>query len=219
MLNMDFSKRIVVDTTQQEWLASPTPGVWRKPLAREEAERGHATSLVKYDPGSAFKSHEHPGGEEIIVLAGTFSDQYGDFPKGTYFRNPPGTRHAPNSRSGCVLFVKLHQFQAHDSKQCSIDTINAKWKTVEAGIDELMLHQCGNETVLMQKWHTHTQGLTHKHSGGEEIYVLSGKLRDEHGIYPVGTWLRQPSGSSHQPFVEEETILWVKRGHLAPNNT
>jgi hypothetical protein len=28
------------------------PGVWRKPLAREEAERGRTTSIVRFDPGS-----------------------------------------------------------------------------------------------------------------------------------------------------------------------
>ena len=39
MLNMDFGERVVIDTRAQDWIASPMPGVWRKPLAREEAER------------------------------------------------------------------------------------------------------------------------------------------------------------------------------------
>ena len=87
MLNMDFTERIVIETQNQDWQVSPMPGVLRKPLAREDAERGHATSIVRYEPGASFSEHGHPLGEEILVLEGTFSDQTGDYPAGTYFRN------------------------------------------------------------------------------------------------------------------------------------
>ncbi len=76
------------------------PGVSRKPLAREDAERGHATSIVRYDLGASFSEHLHPLGEEILVLEGTFSDQTGDYPAGTYFRNPEGFRHVPFRGAG-----------------------------------------------------------------------------------------------------------------------
>ena len=46
MLNLDFKQRVMIDTDSMDWVASPASGVWRKPLAREEAERGHATSVV-----------------------------------------------------------------------------------------------------------------------------------------------------------------------------
>ena len=110
-LHMDFSQRVVINTEKQPWLKSPKQGVWRKPLAREEAEQGHATSIVKYDAGASFSEHNHPLGEEIFVLDGVFSDHTGDYPAGTYFRNPKGFIHAPYSTTGCVLLVKLHQFQ------------------------------------------------------------------------------------------------------------
>ena len=87
---MDFSQCIVMNTNEQGWIASPIPGVWRKPPAREEAERGHATSIVKYEPGATFSRHNHPGGEEIYVLEDTFPDETGDYPAGTYFQNPNG---------------------------------------------------------------------------------------------------------------------------------
>ena len=67
MLNMDFTERVVINTHDKNWVASPLAGVWRKPLAREEAERGHATSIVRYDPGASFSAHDHPLGEEILV--------------------------------------------------------------------------------------------------------------------------------------------------------
>ena len=102
MLNMEFEQRVVVNTNDTAWQPSPASGVWRKPLAREEAERGHATSIVRYDPGASFSRHGHPLGEEILVLEGIFSDEHGDFGAGTYFRNPPGSSHAPFSKAGCV---------------------------------------------------------------------------------------------------------------------
>ena len=48
MLNMNFEQNVVIDTNNQEWLARPNPGVWRKSLARENAERDHAMSIVRY---------------------------------------------------------------------------------------------------------------------------------------------------------------------------
>jgi len=127
MLNMDFTQRAVVNSNYAEWIASPKAGVWRKPLAREDAERGHATSVVRYDPGASFSEHGHPLGEEILVLEGTFSDHSGDFGAGTYFRNPPGFVHAPFSEEGCVILVKLHQFQADDMAHVQINTSSAQW--------------------------------------------------------------------------------------------
>ena len=105
MLNMDFAKRLVIDTALLDWIASPAKGVWRKPLEREEKESGHATSVVKYDSESSFSEHPHPQGEEIFVLEGVFSDETGDFPAGTYIRNPPGSAHSPSSKNGCTILV------------------------------------------------------------------------------------------------------------------
>ena len=58
----------------------------------------------------------------------------------------------------------------------------------------------------------------HRHYGGEEIFVLSGEFIDEHGRYPKGTWLRSPHLSEHFPYVEQETIIFVKTGHLIDTN-
>lgn len=100
MLNMDFNQRIVINTRQQAWLASPHKDIWRKPLAREEAEAGHATSIVRFEAGASCATHGHPLGEEILVLEGMFSDKNGDFPAGSCIRNPEGFTHAPYSNNG-----------------------------------------------------------------------------------------------------------------------
>lgn len=214
MLNMDFSRRVVIDSHQQSWIASPMPGVWRKPLAREDAERGHATSVVRYEPGASFSAHNHPKGEEILVLEGVFSDETGDYPAGTYFRNPEGFRHAPFSTEGCVILVKLHQFQPDDNAHICIDTNTAQWLSGQGRLDVLPLHDFNGEHVALVRWPAGERFQPHVHMGGEEIYVISGEFIDEQGRYPAGTWIRSPHLSRHNPYVEQETLIWVKSGHL-----
>lgn len=214
MLNMDFTEKVVIRSGEMDWTSSPAGGVLRKPLAREEAERGHATSIVRYEPGARFARHEHPLGEEILVLEGVFSDESGDYGPGTYLRNPPGSSHAPFSENGCVLFVKLHQFNPNDFNTVRIDTNDTPWLPGHGGLEVMPLHEFEQEHVALVKWPAGEKFQPHRHFGGEEILVLSGEFCDEHGRYPVGTWIRSPHLSQHHPFVDEETVIWVKTGHL-----
>lgn len=214
MLNMDFDQKVVVDTNLQDWVSSPSSGVWRKPLAREEAESGRTTSIVRFDPGSYFSRHEHPLGEEILVLEGTFSDEHGDYGPGTYFRNLPSSGHTPFSKDGCVLFVKLDQFSPDDTTAVRIDTGNTPWLSGQGRLEVMPLHDFRGEQVALVKWPAGEKFQPHRHFGGEEILVLSGEFKDEFGSYPAGTWLRSPHMSQHYPYVEQETVIWVKVGHL-----
>lgn len=214
MLNMDFSQRVVIHTAEHPWQPSPMRGVQRKPLERESAEHGRATSIVKYGRGARFRPHSHPGGEEIFVLDGVFSDEFGDYPAGSYLRNPPGSNHAPFSDEGCTLLVKLHQFDPQDQRQLAMNTRLESWLPGQGGLQVLPLHQYQHEHVALVKWPAGEVFKPHRHFGGEEILVLQGTFIDEHGRYPVGTWIRSPHMSAHCPRVEEDTVIWVKTGHL-----
>lgn len=216
MLNMQIDQTVVINTREMEWEASPMPGVWRKPLAREAAEHGPTTSVVRYDAGSSFSPHQHPRGEEILVLEGVFSDEHGDYPAGTYIRNPPGSKHSPGSEPGCVLLVKLDQFDPEDKETLRIDTNADAWLDAEGKLQIMPLHDYDNESVALLKWPQNARLRTHQHYGGEEIFVVSGALYDEYGGYPAGTWMRNPHRSEHCPYVEEETLIWIKTGHLLP---
>ena len=88
MLNTDLSIRIVLNTNEMEWVDSPVVGVSRKRLAREEEERGHATSIIRYERGASFNRHFHPFGEEIFVLDGVFSDERGITQQEVIFETP-----------------------------------------------------------------------------------------------------------------------------------
>lgn len=197
------------------WVTSPMPGVERKPLERTEAEAGRATTVVRYLPGSRFSEHTHPGGEEILVLSGVFSDDNGRYPAGAYLRNPPGSRHAPYSKEGCVLFVKLHQFDPGDQTCVRLDTQQGTWLPgIADGLSVMPLHSFGTEHAALVRWAPGTRFRPHRHWGGEEILVLEGTFQDEHGDYPAGCWLRSPHLSAHTPFSQNGCLIYVKTGHL-----
>lgn len=213
-INTDFKRRIVIETAQQGWVASPSGKVWRKPLEREAAEHGRTTSIVRFEPGSSFSPHAHPLGEEILVLDGVFSDERGDYGPGTYIRNPPGSSHSPFSREGCELFVKLDQFDPRDTQPVRIDTRTAGWLPGQGNLEVMPLHDFRGEHIALVRWPAGERFQPHTHFGGEEILVLSGEFKDEFGSYPSGSWLRSPHMSRHNPFVDEPTLIWVKVGHL-----
>ncbi len=193
------------------------PGVRRMMLDRIGDEVARATSLVRYAPNSTFSPHVHGGGEEFFVLEGEFADEHRRYPAGTYVRNPIGTEHAPRvGEQGCVLFVKLHQFDKEDNAQLVIDTRNADWPPQYApGFEEMPLHQFRNERVALIRWAPNTTYGEHAHEGGEEIFVIDGCFYDEHGAYPAGSWVRYPDQSHHNDFTRDEgALLYLKSGHL-----
>jgi len=218
MLNMDFSQRVVIETALQNWTGSPAVGVRRKTLERTQDESGHSTSIVCFAPGSKPPRHSHTMGEEILVLEGVFSDEFADYPAGTYLRHPPGSAHRSFSKQGCTLLVKLDQFAAGDEQRVVIDTNAQPWRPGMGGLLVQPLHAFEHEHTALVHWPAGEVFQSHRHYGGEEIFVLKGTFRDEHGTYPQGTWLRNPHLSQHHPFVKEETLIWVKVGHLPVPN-
>ncbi|MFN9870655.1 MAG: cupin domain-containing protein [Cyanobacteriota bacterium] len=214
-LNADLGQRVVITTHSVPWTASPTVGVERRLLERDGGEVARATSIVRYASGSRFPLHRHDAGEEILVLEGVFSDDSGDHPAGTYLRNPAGSAHAPFSEEGCTLLVKLRQMHPADQQELAVNTKTAPWfPGLVPGLEVLPLHSFGSESVALVRWAPGTMFPPHGHPGGEEIVVLDGVFEDEHGSYPVGTWLRNPPGSPHQPRSPRGCTIWVKTGHL-----
>lgn len=174
-LNADFSKRVVIRPGEQEWVSSPASGVERLMLERIGDEVARATTIVRFAPNSYFPEHTHDGGEEFLVLDGIFSDETGDYPEGTYIRNPIATSHKPYTKEGATIFVKLHQFDTHDREHVVLDTHNATWyEGPSPGLTVLPLHRFGTEGTALVKWEPGTRHGTHRHYGGEEIYVLEG---------------------------------------------
>jgi len=219
LLNADFTQRVVIATNTLPWTPSPQAGVERRLLDRIGGEVARATSLVRYASASAFPAHQHGLGEEFLVLDGVFSDEHGDYPKGTYVRNPPGSSHTPRTAPGCTILVKLRQMQLSESARVVIDTAAAAWAPGEApGLSRLPLHldRDTGERVALERFAPGTHLSDVDCPGGEEIFLLSGTLKDEYGSYAAGTWIRNPAGFRRRLESSEGATYWVKRGHLRP---
>lgn len=213
-LNADFCKRVVIHSDQVEWLASPMPGVDRRMLDRIGGEVARATSIVRYAPDSKFSAHTHTGGEEFIVLDGVFQDEHGDFPTGTYVRNPPTTSHTPRSDEGCTIFVKLWQFDLDDRTQFR-KTMASQLAAPVNGVATAQLHRDAFETVTYSHLDADA-ALGKTDSGGVEMLVISGSVTEGGEILGKGAWLRLPDGQTLNATAGDDGAkVWIKTGHLA----
>jgi anti-sigma factor ChrR (cupin superfamily) len=219
LVNPDFSRHAVVRTDEHPWVASPQPGVQRLMLDRLGGEHARATSLVRYAPRSTFPPHAHPGGEEILVLSGTFSDESGDHGPGCYLRNPPGSSHRPASAEGALIFVKLWQMSAADTRTVRVDTRQpSAWRRQAAsgGAPEVCpLYANAQETVSLLRLHP-GQAWVPDTRGGAELLVLGGQLQQADAAFEGLSWLRLPPGAADAYTAGAGgATLYLKTGHLA----
>lgn len=188
-------------------------GVDRRMLDRIGNEVARATTIVRYAAGSSFSAHTHTGGEEFIVLDGVFQDEHGDYPKGTYVRNPPTSSHTPRSELGCTIFVKLWQFDSDDRLQfrkSMADGLSAP----TAGVSRAELHRDNRETVTY--YHLDAgAALRIAEAGGLEMLVIGGTVTHLDETLDEGGWLRLPDGVEMIAVAATEGAkLWIKTGHL-----
>ena len=182
-------------------------------LDRIGDEVARATTIVRYASGSAFSAHTHHGGEEFIVLDGIFQDEYGDFPAGTYVRNPPTTSHTPRSDRGCTIFVKLWQFALDDRTQFRKD-MDAELDAEVDGVATAEFYRDDHEVV---RYACLSQGAKFalNDAGGIELLVLSGAVTESGDYLERGSWLRLPDGEPLSATAGPEGAkVWIKTGHL-----
>ena len=213
-LNTDLEQRVRIDAANLAWTPSPDGSVLRRMLSRDGAEVARATSIVQYPPGSRFPRHEHALGEEFLVLEGVFEDESGQFPAGTYVRNPPGSGHAPWSDGGCIIFVKLRQMQPDDRAHVVISPDSSAWTTGERA-RHLALHEDAFERVTLVDLEPGGGLSLENCAGGAEILVLAGACREGGESLSEGSWLRLPPGSDVAVSSDEGCRLYLKTGHLA----
>lgn len=216
-INADFSQRVAVHAAGIPWTPSPMPGVDRRMLDRLGDEVARATTIVRYAPDSAFSGHVHTGGEEFIVLDGVFQDEHGDFPAGSYIRNPPESRHTPRSAPGCTIFVKLWQFDLADRTHVRIDTNKMAFvaDAERRGVEVMPLFQDEHEDVRLERWHAGAT-VELKADAGMELLVLDGTFSEAGETFAEQSWLRLPkTGSGQATAGPDGARVWIKRGHLA----
>ena len=218
-LNADFSKPALIHSAELDWQPSPMPGVERRMLDRIGGEKARATSIVRYAPDSEFLAHVHKGGEELFVLEGVFQDEQGDFPAGSYVRNPPGSIHVPRSEPGCIIFVKLWQFAPTDLTPVHVDTerVSAIASVGQSGPKIKPLFSNSQEDVRLEIY-LPGQRIRVKETGGIELLVLDGSLQLSSGeTLERWSWLRLPPGVGLGAIAGTTgCTFWIKTGHLVP---
>lgn len=95
--------RVVINFRKENWYAGMVAGLTVLPLSEFASQH---TAMVRWAPETYFNPHRHYGGEEIFVVEGTFADEFGEYPAGTWLRSPHLSMHQPFSREGCLIFVK-----------------------------------------------------------------------------------------------------------------
>jgi hypothetical protein len=209
-LNANFEERVMIHSDQVEWKTSPMPGVDRRMLDRIGVEVARATTIVRYAPNSKFSAHTHTGGEEFILIDGVFQDEHGDFPVGTYVRNPPTSSHTPGSDIGCTIFVKLWQFDMDDRNQITID-MNKEG----ALSDHVELYKDDRESVSFRNWQANALIELDLPEGGEFL-VLEGGFSQAGDDLRKHSWLRLPVRSKFSAKVGlNGAKVWMKLGHLS----
>ncbi len=217
-LNMAREQRVCVRPDDQHWQDAPQAPVRRWPLEREAPESGQVTSLVEYLPGARFPEHLHPNGEEILVLSGVFSDAGGDYPAGSYLRSPAGSRHAPYSEAGCLLFVKLNQFAAGDLQTVRLLPNQRCWQVISAGRRQCLLHAHAQEQTLLVECEAGAPlGLPQQASG--ELLVLRGSVTEQDAsggvqTLPQHSWLRDRTLGQQTLYASEPSQVLLKLGAL-----
>ncbi|MBK5927607.1 cupin domain-containing protein [Rhodobaculum claviforme] len=214
-INDDLTTPVFVDAGAMDWHASPAAGVDRRMLYRVGAEVARATSIVRYAPGSAFPAHAHTGGEEILVLEGTFQDEHDDYPAGSYFRNPPGTSHSPAASGGCVIFVRLWQYRAGDVAQIVRQPGEGPLLAPRDGAEAArLLFDDGAERVTLETWRPGAR-IRVPNPLGLELLVLSGTLRIGDTALGAQGWGRLPADTALAAEVGPEGArLWLKDAPL-----
>jgi quercetin dioxygenase-like cupin family protein len=215
-LHADMNQKVVVHAAQLDWLASPIAGVARRMLHRVGDEVAQATSIVRYAPGSRFSAHTHNGGEEFLVLDGVFQDEHGDYPAGTYIRNPPQSRHTPGSANGCTIFVKLWQFDPQDRSHVIVhtDQLARVSDAQRPGVKVSPVYMDEREDVRLEEWAPHALIELALPKGGEFL-LLQGSMTEGNEALAEQSWLRLPPGShlSAQTGAQGAKV-WVKLHHL-----
>ncbi|MBK3798776.1 cupin [Azospirillum brasilense] len=214
-LNDDLSRPVTVQAGTHDWVPSPVAGVERRMLYREGGEVARATSIVRYARGSAFPAHVHSGGEEFLVLGGIFQDEHGDYPVGTYVRNPPGTSHRPAAADGCTIFVRLWQFGEGDRTPIVQQPGEGEAAPLHDGVmASRLLFSDSAERVVIEDWRPGA-AVTVPNRRGLELLVVSGRLVHGGETLAPQCWCRLPAGQDFTASIGPEGArLWIKDAPL-----
>lgn len=210
----------MVDTNQMPWEPTEWQAISRKVLELvNDPKKGRETSLLKFEPGAKIPTHVLKHRLDVFVLEGAYEDDHGEYGPHTFIRNPPGLRHTPASKGGCVIYAKWRvPIRPNAGERIVIDAKTAQWLDFPhrgANVLHLYPNADGIETGRIGNVHPNRKIPSHDHSIGEETFVLKGCLKDEYTAYTPGIWFRMPCGVPHAPYTEGDgCMMLIREGDL-----
>jgi anti-sigma factor ChrR (cupin superfamily) len=209
-LHADHSLRIVVDATDLH-----------AGLTGERALEQRITPAESRITLRSLKAGEtltHDGAKllEVLVVRGLLNLNGETLGPASYVRLAPGVSVTFTVTEASLVYLNERTPTEPEKDSYALHGDELDWRQgMVPGLKVTSLHQGLTKHTALVLWAPETRFNPHTHVGGEEILVLEGIFRDEHGSYPAGTWIRSPHMSNHRPFTGPEgaTIL-VKVGHL-----
>ncbi len=206
----DHSLRIVVDATD---LYAGQAG--ERPLEQRAVPTDSRITLRSLKAGESM-THDGIKLLEVLVLRGRVSINGEALGPASYVRLAPSVAATFTSTEASMVYLNERTPTEPEKDSYALRGDSLDWRQgMVPGLKVTSLHQGLTKHTALVRWAPETRFNPHTHVGGEEILVLEGVFRDEHGSYPAGTWIRSPHMSNHRPFTGPEgaTIL-VKVGHL-----
>ena len=209
-LHSDHSLRVVVDAVDLHAGAIGERGL----ESRKDSTQGRIT-LRSFKTGDTW-SHDGKQLLEVLVVRGLLTLNGEALGPASYARLSPGVPAMFTSTEASMVYLNERTPTEPEKDSYALRGDSLDWRQgMVPGLKVTSLHQGLTKHTALVRWAPETRFNPHTHVGGEEILVLEGVFRDEHGSYPAGTWIRSPHMSNHRPFTGPEgaTIL-VKVGHL-----
>lgn len=95
------------------WQPTRHPGLaihfYERPADRRA---GRVVALIRMEPGSGYPRHRHCGPERVLVLQGSYRDEFGEHGRGEFVTYEDGTTHTPIATGGgdaCVLLAVAYE--------------------------------------------------------------------------------------------------------------
>ena len=195
-LHTDHSERVVVDAT------ATLQGQGAVVLERQ-GQGDHAQITVVAHPAGDAWAHLGEQLCELLVLQGALLIGEDSFGPQSYVRLLPGQALDLKTQTGCVLYENRRHWTEAEEGSFALAGDRMDWRQgMVPGLKVTSLHEGLTKHTALVRWAPDTRFNPHTHVGGEEILVLAGVFRDEHGAYPAGTWIRSQHMSHHRPFTE-----------------
>lgn len=190
--------------------ASPRPGIW--PLAPSDDARSTYLARLPQGTGLEFAAGQR---HELFLVRGQAEVSGSELRAGDYLAFS-GTRRLKAHAKGATVLV-YSQAEPAERPPHLVAASARVWRAGRvAGVDICELEVRPHRTALV-KWRIGAHVPSHDHMGGEELYILRGRLRTDDRVLMTRDWIRMYPGAAHTLTAETRTLVLLRNGHLVAN--